>query len=258
MKLEGKIALVTGASRGIGKAIALTYAREGASVAVNYINNAAEAEQVVDEIKSKGGKAFAVKADVSKTPEVEKMIAEVIKAYGRLDILVNNAGILIPTNLIETTDEEWGRVMDVNLKGPFICSRKAAKTMMKQKYGKIITTSSISGLGCAPTGEGAYGCTKAGLIMLTSVLAQELGPHGVNVNAIAPGWVRTDMTKGKSGAAAAEEVNKRKAGLAAMRRIGDPQDIANLALFLASDESSFITGQVIVADGGRSDFVSHS
>jgi 3-oxoacyl-[acyl-carrier protein] reductase len=128
--------------------------------------------------------------------------------------------------------------------------------MIKQKYGKIINTSSISGLGCNPTGEGSYGCAKAALIMLTSIYAQELGPHGINVNALAPGWIKTDMTKGKSGAEA-EEVDKRKAGLAAIRRIGDPQDIANLALFLASDESSFITGQVIVADGGRVDFVTH-
>lgn len=257
MKLEGKVALVTGASRGIGKAIALTYAGEGAKVAVNYINNTEKAEVVVAEIKKNGGEAFAVKADVSKTDDVKKMVEKVIKKYGKIDILVNNAGILIPTMLMETSDEEWDRVVDINLKGPFICTREAAKGMIERGYGKIINTASISGFGCAPLGEGAYGATKAGLIMLTSVFAQELGPKGINVNALAPGWIKTDMTIGKSGPEADAAVNKRKAELAAMRRIGDPQDIANLALFLASDESSFITGQTIVADGGRNDFVSH-
>jgi len=256
MRLNGKVALVTGGSRGIGKAICLTYAREGARVAVNYTKGAREAEAVVAEIKATGGQAIPVMADVSQRSQVKKMVEEVLGAFGRIDVLVNNAGILIPTNLMETSDEEWDRVMDVNLKGPFICMQEVAKTMIEQGGGRIISTSSISGLGCAPTGEGSYGCSKAGLIMLTSVAAQDLGPHGINVNCIAPGWIRTDMTAGKSGTQA-DEVNKRKAGLAAVRRIGEPKDIAEVALFLASDESSFITGQVVVADGGRVDFVSH-
>jgi len=256
MKLDGKAALVTGGSRGIGKAICLMYASEGASVAVNYTNGAAEAEAVVTEIQAMGGKAIAVQADVSQRAQVKKMVATTIKAFGRIDILVNNAGILIPTNLMETTDDQWDRVMDVNLKGPFICMQEASKPMIMQGGGRIINTSSISGLGCAPTGEGAYGCSKAGLIMLTAVAAQDLGPHGINVNCIAPGWINTDMTKQKSGAEA-DAINKRKAGLAALRRIGESDDIARVALFLASEESGFITGQVIVADGGRVDFVSH-
>jgi 3-oxoacyl-[acyl-carrier protein] reductase len=256
MKLDGKVALVTGGSRGIGKAICLMYAAEGANVAVNYTKGAAEAEAVVTEIQAIGGKAIAVQADVSQRPQVKKMVAATIKAFGRLDILVNNAGILIPTNLMQTTDEQWDSVMDVNLKGPFICIQEASKHMIKQGGGRIISTSSISGLGCAPTGEGSYGCSKAGLIMLTAVAAQDLGPHGINVNCIAPGWVKTDMTKRKSGAEE-DAINKKKAGLAALRRIGEPDDIARVALFLASEESSFVTGQVIVADGGRVDFVSH-
>jgi 3-oxoacyl-[acyl-carrier protein] reductase len=256
MKLDGKVALVTGGSRGIGKAICLMYAAEGANVAVNYTKGAAEAEAVVTEIQAMGGKAIAVQADVSQRPQVKKMVAATIKAFGRLDILVNNAGILIPTNLMQTTDEQWDSVMDVNLKGPFICMQEASKQMIKQGGGRIISTSSISGLGCAPTGEGSYGCSKAALIMLTAVAAQDLGPHGINVNCIAPGWVKTDMTKRKSGAEE-DAINKKKAGLAAMRRIGEPDDIARVALFLASEESSFVTGQVIVADGGRVDFVSH-
>jgi 3-oxoacyl-[acyl-carrier protein] reductase len=257
MKLEGKVALITGASRGIGRGIALTYAREGATVAINYVNNMEKAENVVAEIKKNGGEAFSFKADVSKTAEVREMVETVIKKYGKIDILVNNAGILIPTMLMDTSDDQWDRVMEINLKGPFLCTREAAKGMIERGYGKIINTASISGLGCAPLGEGAYGVTKAGLIMLTSVLAQELGPKGINVNALAPGWVKTDMTLGKSGPEMDAKVNKHKAELAAMRRIGDPYDIANLALFLASDESTFITGQTIVADGGRADFVSH-
>jgi 3-oxoacyl-[acyl-carrier protein] reductase len=256
MKLDGKVALVTGGSRGIGKAICLMYASEGASVAVNYTKGAAEAEAVVTEIQAMGGKAIAVQADVSQRAQVKKMVAAAIKAFGKIDILVNNAGILIPTNLMETTDDQWDHVMDVNLKGPFICMQEASKPMIKQGGGRIISTSSISGLGCAPTGEGAYGCSKAGLIMLTAVAAQDLGSHGINVNCIAPGWIKTDMTKRKSGAEE-EVINKRKADLAALRRIGEPDDIARVALFLASEESSFVTGQVIVADGGRIDFVSH-
>ena len=247
---------MTGGSRGIGRAICLTYAREGAHVAVNYTKDASGAEAVVAEIKAIGGKAIPVQTDVSQRSQVKKMVADTLKAFGRIDVLVNNAGILIPTELMETSDEEWDRVMDVNLKGPFICMQEVSKTMVKQGGGRIISTSSISGLGCAPWGEGAYGCSKAGLIALTAAAAQDLGPHGINVNCIAPGWIKTDMTAGKSGAKA-DEVNIRKAGLAAIRRIGEPKDIADIALFLASDESSFITGQVIVADGGRVDFVSH-
>ena len=257
MKLEGKVALVTGGSRGIGKAIALKLACEGARVVVNYVNGAKEAAIVVEEIKSYGGEAMQIMADVSKKNQVKKMISDVIESYGGIDILVNNAGILIPTNIMETSEEEWDKVMAVNLKGPFLCTQEAAKYMIQRKYGKIINISSISGLGCAPTGEGSYGCAKAGLIALTFVAAQDLGPMGINVNAIAPGWIRTDMTSGKS-KGNANEINKRKAELAAMRRIGDPQDIASVALFLASDDSSFISGQVIVADGGRMDFISHA
>ena len=257
MKLEGKVALVTGASRGIGRAVALTLAREGASVAVNYVNGAKEAEGVANEIKAIGRRAITVKADVSNQEQVKKMFAEVIKSLGGVDILVNNAGILIPTSLMETTEGDWDRVMAINLRGPFNCTQEAAKTMMHMKNGKIVNISSISGLGCAPTGEGAYGCSKAGVIALTSVAAQELGPYGINVNCVAPGWTKTDMTNAKSGAKT-DEINVRKAGLSAMSRIGEPQDIANLVLFLASEESSFVSGQVIVADGGRIDFVSHA
>ena len=257
MKLTRKVAIVTGGSRGIGNAIVRTFAREGASVAVSYISSADQSKEVVEQITVNGGKAMAVRADVSDRHQVKEMISEVVLAYGRVDILVNNAGIIIGGTTLGTKEEDWDREMAVNLKGPFHCTQECARIMVQQKYGKIINVSSISGLGGAPQGELAYCCAKAGLIALTMVAAQELGPYGINVNCIAPGWTRTDMTlqeaKGRI-----EEVENLKASMAAVRRIGEPEDIANAALFLASDESSFVTGQVIVADGGRRDFLSHA
>jgi 3-oxoacyl-[acyl-carrier protein] reductase len=257
MKLEGKVAIITGGSRGIGRAIAETFAREGARVAVNYVKGANEADKVVEEIRAVGGEAFPVMADVSDRRQVKKMMDEVMKTYGRLDILVNNAGIGTGGTTLDTREEDWDRVIAVNLKGPFNCTQEAANIMVKQRYGKIINISSISGFGGAPVGELAYACAKAGLIAMTSVAAQDLGPHGVNVNCIAPGWTRTDMTTRET-REKTEELYRFKASQAAMRRIGEPQDLANAALFLASDESSFITGQVIVVDGGRRDFLSHA
>jgi len=260
MKLDGKVAVVTGGSRGIGRVIALTLAREGALVAVNYVKNVKEANKVVEEIEAKGGKAISVMADVSQRTQAKKLIDEVIKTFGRVDILVNNAGIDFGGTTLDTTEDVWDRTMAVDLKGPFNCIQEAAKQMVQQKYGKIINISSISGLGGAPVGELAYCCAKAGLIAMTTVVAQDLGPHGINVNCIAPGWTRTEMTVGSARARGEnyEEKKQLKASMAAMRRIGEPQDQANAALFLASDESSFITGQVVVVDGGRKDFLSHA
>ena len=257
MKLEGKVAVVTGASRGIGKAIALALAGEEASVAVNYVKNADEAKVVVDEIKQKGGKAFAIAADVSQRAEAKRLIEEVVRAYGRLDILVNNAGIGTGGTTLDTTEELWDRTIAVNLKGPFNCTQEAAPHMVKQGWGRIINISSISGLGGAPIGELSYCVSKAGLIAFTTVVAQDLGPHGITVNAIAPGWTRTDMTR-RATKEKTEEMYALKASMAAVRRIGEPQDLANAALFLASPESGFVTGQVIVVDGGRRDFLSHA
>ena len=257
MKLDGKVAVVTGASRGIGKAIAETFAREGADVVVNYVKSENEAKEVVKQIKAMGRRAFAVKADVSKRADAQRMFNKVLAEFGRVDILVNNAGIGTGGTTLDTPEEDWDRVIAVNLKGPFNCTQIAAKTMVEQRSGKIINISSISGLGGAPVGELAYCCAKAALIAMTTVAAQDLGPYGINVNSVAPGWTRTDMTS-RATREKTEELQKLKAGMAAMRRIGEPQDIANAALFLASDEASFVTGQVLVADGGRRDFLSHA
>lgn len=258
MKLENKVAIVTGSSRGIGASIAKTFAQEGARIVVDYVQSAAKASRVVDQIKALGSDAISIAADVSQKSQAQKLVDEAIDAFGRLDILVNNAAILVGGTILDTTEGDWDRSIEVNLKGPFNCMQAAAKVMVRQKSGKIINISSISGLGGAPKGELAYSCGKAALIHLTRLVALDLGPYGVNVNCIAPGWTVTDMVLRSAGNQEKfEELKGVKAGQAAMGRVGDPQDIANLALFLASEESSFITGQVIVADGGRQDFLSH-
>lgn len=259
MKLENKVAVVTGASRGIGKSIALTFAREGANVLVNYVHGSDEANEVVIEIKKLGRCAEAVKADVSIRSEAEAIIERAKKNFGTVHILVNNAGMSTNGGIFDATESDWDRAIAVNLKGPFNCMQAVAKSMANQKYGKIINISSISGLGGAPRGELAYSAAKAGLISLTAVSAMDLGPHGVNVNCIAPGFTATDFhIKAAGSMEKFNEIKERKSKVTDMARIGDPQDIANLALFLASDESSFISGQVIVADGGRQDFLSHA
>jgi 3-oxoacyl-[acyl-carrier protein] reductase len=257
MKLAGRVAIVTGGSRGIGRAIALALAREGASVAVNYRQKAEAAERVAAEIRAAGGRARTIGADVSRRSEVAEMVGEVVRAFGRLDILVNNAGIITGGTILDTTQADWDRMIAVNLTGPFHCTQEAARIMVRQRSGRIVNVSSISGLGGAPQGELAYSCAKSGLIALTAVCAQDLGPYGVNVNCVAPGWVDSDMTLGEAGERY-EDVRRLKAGLAAMKRTGTPGDIAGVVLFLASDDASFVTGQVVVADGGRMDFLSHA
>jgi 3-oxoacyl-[acyl-carrier protein] reductase len=259
MKLDNKVAIVTGSSRGIGAAIAKTFAREGARIVVNYVQNADEATRVVEAIKALGSAATSVCADVSQKNQAQKLVDEAVGVFGRLDILVNNAAILIGGTVLDTKEEDWDRSIAVNLKGPFNCMQVAGKVMAGQRSGKIVNISSISGLGGAPRGELAYSTSKAGLIHLTRLAALDLGAYGVNVNCIAPGWTVTDMVLREAGSEERlKEMNEIKAKQAVMGRVGKPQDIANLALFLASEESNFITGQVIVADGGRQDFLSHA
>ena len=259
MKLQGKVAIVTGGSRGIGRAISRTLAREGASVVLNYVQDQVEAESLTREITAAGGRAVPVRGDVSKRADAQRLVDEAVGRFGRLDILVNNAGILIEGTILDTKEEDWDRVLAVNLKGPFNCMQAAAKVMVAQRYGKIVNVSSISGVGGAPRGEAAYASSKAGLHMLSTVASLDLGPYGINVNCLAPGYTVTDLVVRNAGSEKRfDEIKDIKSQQSAMGRVGDPQDIANVALFLASDESSFISGQVIVVDGGRKDFMSHA
>ena len=225
---------------------------------VNYVRASAEAGKVVEGIREAGGSAISIAADVSQRDQAKRLVDETVKQFGRVDILVNNAGIRIEGTILDTKEEDWDLTMKVNLKGPFNCMQAAGKVMAKQRYGKIVNVSSISGLGGAPGGELAYCASKAGLINMTMVASLDLGRYGINVNCVAPGWTLTDMVLRAAGSEKRlGEIKKTKAGMASMGRVGDPQDIANVVLFLASDESSFISGQVIVADGGRKDFMSH-
>lgn len=259
MRLKDRICLVTGASRGIGRAVALTFAREGANLIVNYRKNEEKAEEVAKEVTKLGRKALLAKADVSKKAEVKAMIDKAIKEFGRVDVLVNNAGITWKsTKILEGTKEEWERVLGVNLIGTYYCIQAVAPYMINNKYGKIISISSLASIATTFGEQVAYGPSKAAVNNLTKRLAYELGPYNINVNAIAPGLIKTEMLNiGRT----KEEVNKLLkdlANMADLRRTGEPQDIANAALFLASDESNFMTGQLMVVDGGRFNFLTHS
>lgn len=245
MLLEGKVALVTGASRGIGRGIALEMAREGADVVVNYNQSKERAEQVAREIKTMGRRALLVKADVAKTDQVEQMRTQVVQEFGGVQILVNNAGTHYHLKSWEMDRTEWSRVLAVNLDGAFLCCKAFSPEMRARKWGRIINISSI----VAFTGtdhEAHYGASKAAIIGLTKALTLELAPYKITVNAIAPGWIETDMTS----------VNepgqiKKALELIPLGRFGKPEDIAHAAVFLASDQASFITGQTLHVNGGE-------
>ena len=251
----GKVALVTGASRGIGRVIALAFARRGASVAVNYNKNPEKANEVVEAISGMGRKAIAIQCDVSKRDDVEAMFEKTINTFGKVDILVNNAGVGIGALLLESTDEIWNRQMAVNLRGPFLCTQTAARHMVPRRYGKIVNITSNSAFGVACWGETIYAMTKAGVRELTKNAAFELGQYNINVNSIAPGATDTDMLRGgRSDEEYQEKIEARKK-VSSLDRIGKPEDIANAVLFFASDEASFITGKTLLVDGGRWDFL---
>jgi len=243
MKLKDKVAIITGAGQGIGKEIALTFAKEGAKIVVTDITG--KEKEVAKEIKKMGRKAIAVKVDVSKMEDAKKMAEETLKAFGRIDILVNNAGIYPFKPFVEMTESDWDKVINVNLKGTFNCTKAVVETMIKQKYGKIINITSIAGTVVGFPQLTHYCASKAGITGFTRALALELAPYGINVNAIAPGPIETPGTQ-TLGKEAYENFKK----AIPIGRWGKPEDIANLAVFLASDESSNITGQVIVSDGG--------
>jgi len=247
MTLEGKVALVTGASSGIGRIIALKMAAEGAKVAVNYIDIAnikADAEAVVKEITDKGGVAAAFAADVSKEDSVEAMIKEIDEKLGSVDILVNNAGITQDGLIMRMKVEQWERVLDINLKGAFICTKAALKGMMKKRYGKIVNIASVVGFS-GNAGQANYSASKAGLVGLTKTSAQELASRGIRVNAVAPGFIRTAMTDGLP-----KEVVDAMLAKISLGSLGEADDVADAVMFLASPASDYITGQTIHVNGG--------
>jgi NAD(P)-dependent dehydrogenase (short-subunit alcohol dehydrogenase family) len=245
MRLEGQIAIVTGASRGIGQAIALTLAKEGAAVIVNG-RNIESIKKVVDEVKSLGGQALPVKADVSSSKEVNKLVEITLDKYQKIDILVNNAGVneLVPT--LELTENQWYNIVDVNLKSQFLCSQAVARQMIEQKRGKIVNIASI-GAHVGTPGQAAYAASKAGIVQLTKVLAVEWGKYSINVNAVSPGMTMTAMMESliKERPDFIEGIKR-----IPLRRPARPEDIANVVLFLVSSESDYITGQELIVDGG--------
>jgi NAD(P)-dependent dehydrogenase (short-subunit alcohol dehydrogenase family) len=247
MRLSNKTAIVTGARRGIGRAIALALAREGSNVVVSDISQE-DCKEVVDRIEELGTRGLAVKCDVSSNAEVESMVSRTISEFGRVDILVNNAGIIVFKPFLELTEEDWDRVLNVNLKGQFLCARAAAKEMVKNRSGRIINIASISSGGCGIAFPliAHYTASKGGIIALTEALALELTPQGINVNAICPGAIDTDMAKGLKYSGKLEETLAR----IPKGRLGQPEEIGSLAVFLASDESDYISGAAIVIDGG--------
>lgn len=243
MSLNGKVALVTGASRGIGKAVALKLAAEGAGVVVT-ATSLERAQKTADEIVAKGGKALAVKVDVSKTSDVEALFAKTAEAFGRLDILVNNAGITRDGLLMRMKDDDWDAVIDTNLKGAFACCREAIKLMGKAKGGSIVNISSVVGeMGNA--GQANYCASKAGLIGFTKAVAREYARRNITVNAITPGFIETDMTDTLSASVRDDLMKQIPLG-----RFGKPEDIANAVFFLVSDAGSYVTGHVLSVNGG--------
>lgn len=248
--MTNKVALVTGASRGIGRGIALILAQAGADVAVNYVSSEAEAEKVVVQIKNLGKKAISIRADVSKKEEVDFMVEEVIRQFGKIDILVNNAGIISFKPFLEMEEAEWQRVIDVNLKGQFLVAQVVARQMVKKGTGgRIINISSIASgqVGTGFPNLVHYCSSKGGVVAMTEAMALELGPHRINVNAIAPGAIETDMIKDML-----VDEKSRQGFLARIPkgRIGKPEDIGAMAVFLASDESDYCTGATFYVDGG--------
>jgi 3-oxoacyl-[acyl-carrier protein] reductase len=252
---KDKVAVVTGSSRGIGRAVALALARSGCAVTINYHKRRDKADEVVKSIKEMGGKAIAVKCDVSKREEVEKMFTATVNAFDKVDILVNNAGIFMGAPFLEITDEIWNHNMDIFLRGVFLCTQIAARYMVERNYGKIVNISSNSGFGIAMSGETSYAVAKAGVIQLTKSAAYELGKHNINVNCVAPGAVETDMLRGNKSDDEYEKVLEGRRNLSSLGITGTPEDIANAVLFFASDEARFITGKTLLVDGGRRDFV---
>jgi 3-oxoacyl-[acyl-carrier protein] reductase len=256
-RLEGKVALITGGSRGIGRATALLFAVEGAKVCVNFTAGAKEAAEVVGEIESLGGEAISLKANVADEAEVVSMVDAAFKRFGRIDILVNNAGILRQGDLFSLRAEDIDAMLGVNVKGLIYCTREVGRHMLEQRYGKVVNVASNAALGTAFKGTTGYALTKAAVLLLTKRFALEFSGAGITVNCVSPGYTETDMTmKGKT-TKQFEDAVADVSARAMLRRVAKPVEIAKAILFLASDESSFTTGTTLMADGGRMDYLSH-
>ncbi len=246
MNLEGKVALVTGSSRGVGRAVALGFAQKGARVVVNYTSNQGAADEVVAEIESMQSSAIAVKADVALKSDVEMLVGKAKETFGKLDILVNNAGFTRPAMMVKMEEDQWDQVVDIHLKGAFLCSQAAGKLMKEQKSGKIINVTSVAGL-VGTVGQINYSAAKGGVISMTKSIAREMARYNVCANVISLGIVATDMTEKIRTDEKLKEIYMNRILL---KRFAEPDDISPAFCFLASDESNYITGQLLCVDGG--------
>ena len=241
---EKQVVLVTGGSRGIGKAIALKYAKEGYNIVLNYLSDNTDVEELTTEFKENGAEVLCVKADVSKASEVDELVEKAIQKFGRIDVLVNNAGVTKDTLLMRMKEEDFDKVVNINLKGTFLVTKAVIPYMMKKRSGRIINLSSVVGV-AGNAGQSNYAASKAGIIGFTKSLAKEVASRNIRANCVAPGFIATDMTSVLS-----DEVKANINSQIPMKRMGTPEDVANVVYFLGSEESSYVTGQTIHIDGG--------
>ncbi|HHV27577.1 MAG TPA: 3-oxoacyl-[acyl-carrier-protein] reductase [Tissierellia bacterium] len=242
--LKKKNALVTGGSRGIGRATAIELSKEGANVIITYNSNEEKAKEVIKEVEKNGVKGLAIKADVSSEEDVKSVMKTIKSQFDSIDVLVNNAGVTKDNLLIRMKSEDWDKVINTNLKGVYLCTKAVVRGMMKKRYGKIVNIASVVGIS-GNAGQGNYSASKAGVIGFTKSIAKELGSRGINVNGVAPGFVETDMTEVLS-----EDIKEQSLKLIPLNRFAKPEDIANVVVFLCSEKANYITGQIINVDGG--------